>query len=100
MTLGWAAEYADAGVAANCLWPETLIATAAVQNVVGGEEAIAKSRTPVTEPRSPCAPPRSRAGQARGACSGGSATSARPRPSRTNAPTALTPRSLSSLLLL
>jgi citronellol/citronellal dehydrogenase len=46
LTLGWAAEYADAGVAANCLWPETLIATAAVQNLLGGDDAIAKARTP------------------------------------------------------
>jgi NAD(P)-dependent dehydrogenase (short-subunit alcohol dehydrogenase family) len=46
LTLGWAAEYADAGVAANCLWPETLIATAAVQNLLGGDDAIASARTP------------------------------------------------------
>ncbi|GAA3527198.1 SDR family oxidoreductase [Nocardioides daeguensis] len=46
LTLGWAAEYAEAGVAANCLWPETLIATSAVQNLLGGEEAMQKARTP------------------------------------------------------
>ncbi|MGW4635162.1 SDR family oxidoreductase [Nocardia sp. NPDC004415] len=46
LTLGWAAEYAEHGVAANCLWPETLIATAAVQNLLGGDDAIAKARTP------------------------------------------------------
>ena len=46
LTLGWAAEYADAGVAANCLWPETLIATAAVQNLLGGDDAVSKARTP------------------------------------------------------
>jgi citronellol/citronellal dehydrogenase len=46
LTLGWAAEYAEQGVAANCLWPETLIATAAVQNLLGGDEAIGKARTP------------------------------------------------------
>ncbi len=46
LTLGWAAEYAEDGVAANCLWPETLIATAAVQNLLGGDEAVAKARTP------------------------------------------------------
>ncbi|NNG39674.1 NAD(P)-dependent oxidoreductase [Flexivirga sp. ID2601S] len=46
LTLGWAAEYADVPVAANCLWPETLIATAAVQNLLGGDEAMAKARTP------------------------------------------------------
>ncbi|MFF1552977.1 SDR family oxidoreductase [Rhodococcus erythropolis] len=36
LTLGWAAEFADDGVSACCLWPETLIGTAAVTNVVGG----------------------------------------------------------------
>jgi citronellol/citronellal dehydrogenase len=46
LTLSWAAEYAAAGVASNCLWPETLIATAAVQNLLGGDAAIEKSRTP------------------------------------------------------
>ena len=46
LTLGWAAEYAERGVAANCLWPQTLIATAAVQNLLGGDEAVAKARTP------------------------------------------------------
>lgn len=46
LTLGWAAEYAEAGVASNCLWPETLIATAAVQNLLGGDAAMEKSRTP------------------------------------------------------
>ncbi len=46
LTLGWAAEYAEHGVAANCLWPETLIATAAVQNLLGGDAAMEKARTP------------------------------------------------------
>jgi len=46
LTLSWAAEYAEHGVAANCLWPETLIATAAVENLLGGDEAIEKARTP------------------------------------------------------
>lgn len=46
LTLGWAAEYAEHGVGANCLWPETLIATAAVQNLLGGDTAIEKARTP------------------------------------------------------
>ena len=46
LTLGWASEYAEQGVAANCLWPETLIATAAVQNLLGGNDAMAVSRTP------------------------------------------------------
>ena len=46
ITLGVAADEADHGVAANCLWPRTLIATAAVQNLLGGDEAMARSRTP------------------------------------------------------
>ncbi|MGD8166422.1 SDR family oxidoreductase [Herbiconiux sp. P16] len=36
LTLGFGAEFADRGLTATCLWPETLIATAAVANVVGG----------------------------------------------------------------
>lgn len=46
LTLGVAADEAGHGVAANCLWPRTLIATAAVQNLLGGDEATARSRTP------------------------------------------------------
>jgi citronellol/citronellal dehydrogenase len=45
LTLGWAAECADAGIAANCLWPQTRIATAAVANLLGGAEAMAISRS-------------------------------------------------------
>lgn len=46
LTLGLAADEAEAGVAANCLWPRTIIATAAVKNLLGGEEAMARARTP------------------------------------------------------
>lgn len=46
LTLGWAAEYAEAGIAANCLWPQTRIATAVVLNLLGGEEPAARSRRP------------------------------------------------------
>jgi citronellol/citronellal dehydrogenase len=46
ITIGLAADEAEAGVAANCLWPRTIIATAAVQNLLGGDEAMARSRTP------------------------------------------------------
>ncbi|NYJ01748.1 NAD(P)-dependent dehydrogenase (short-subunit alcohol dehydrogenase family) [Nocardioides thalensis] len=46
LTLGWAAEYAAHGVAANCLWPETYIATDAVRNILGGEAALERSRSP------------------------------------------------------
>jgi len=45
-TLGMAAEHADAGIAFNSLWPRTIIATAAVQNVLGGDAAMARSRRP------------------------------------------------------
>ena len=44
LTLGLAAD--EQSISANCLWPRTMIATAAVQNLLGGDEAIAKSRTP------------------------------------------------------
>jgi citronellol/citronellal dehydrogenase len=46
VTLGLAADEAEAGIGANCLWPRTIIATAAVQNLLGGDEAMARSRTP------------------------------------------------------
>jgi NAD(P)-dependent dehydrogenase (short-subunit alcohol dehydrogenase family) len=46
LTLGWAAEYADAGIAANCLWPQTRIGTAVIMNLMGGEGAAANSRSP------------------------------------------------------
>jgi citronellol/citronellal dehydrogenase len=46
ITLGVAADEADAGIGANCLWPRTIIATAAVQNLLGGDEAMARARTP------------------------------------------------------
>ena len=46
LALGWAAEYADAGVASNTLWPESIIATAAVANLLGGEDSMNKARGP------------------------------------------------------
>lgn len=45
-TLGFAEELRAHGGAANSLWPRTLIATAAVRNLLGGDESIARSRTP------------------------------------------------------
>ncbi|MFT4220084.1 MAG: NAD(P)-dependent oxidoreductase [Microbacterium sp.] len=45
-TLGLAAEFADAGIAANTLWPRTTIATAAVRFALGGERMMRASRTP------------------------------------------------------
>src|SRR5215469_6445407 len=44
--LGMAAEFAADGVAVNALWPRTTIATAAIQNLLGGDEVIKRSRTP------------------------------------------------------
>ena len=46
LTLGWAEEFREEGIAFNSLWPRTMIATAAVMNLLGGEEAMAQSRTP------------------------------------------------------
>jgi citronellol/citronellal dehydrogenase len=45
-TLGMAAEFADDGIAFNSLWPRTLVATAAVQNLLGGDAAMARARKP------------------------------------------------------
>jgi citronellol/citronellal dehydrogenase len=45
-TLGLAEELKDRRIAANSLWPRTLIATAAVQNLLGGDQAMNMSRTP------------------------------------------------------
>jgi citronellol/citronellal dehydrogenase len=44
--LGMAAEFRDAGIAVNALWPRTVIATAAVQNLLGGDAVVRGSRTP------------------------------------------------------
>ena len=44
--LGMAEEFKDGGVAVNALWPRTTIATAALKNLLGGEELIRHSRKP------------------------------------------------------
>ncbi|WP_371878760.1 SDR family oxidoreductase [Conexibacter sp. DBS9H8] len=44
--LGFAAEFAPDGIASNTLWPATVIATAAVQNLLGGDATMARARTP------------------------------------------------------
>lgn len=46
MTLGWAAELKEAGIAANSLWPRTTIDTAAVRNLLGGQMLANMSRKP------------------------------------------------------
>jgi citronellol/citronellal dehydrogenase len=44
--LGMAEELLADGIASNTLWPRTLVATAAVQNLLGGDEAMARARRP------------------------------------------------------
>ena len=44
--LGMAEEFRPQGVAVNALWPRTIIGTAAVMNLLGGEEAMRRSRKP------------------------------------------------------
>ncbi|RMF07449.1 MAG: NAD(P)-dependent oxidoreductase [Alphaproteobacteria bacterium] len=44
--LGMAEEFRKDGIAVNALWPRTAIATAAVRNLLGGEQAIKGSRKP------------------------------------------------------
>ncbi|MDV2478292.1 NAD(P)-dependent oxidoreductase [Rhodococcus zopfii] len=46
LTLGFAAEYAAEGIAANCLWPQTFIATSAVANMQDGTTLLSSSRSP------------------------------------------------------
>ncbi|MCA9119358.1 MAG: NAD(P)-dependent oxidoreductase [Planctomycetaceae bacterium] len=44
--LGMAEELREQGVAVNALWPKTVIATAAVQNLLGGDAMMRCSRKP------------------------------------------------------
>jgi citronellol/citronellal dehydrogenase len=44
--LGMAEEFRHKGIAVNALWPRTAIATAAVQNLLGGDDSIRGCRTP------------------------------------------------------
>jgi citronellol/citronellal dehydrogenase len=44
--LGMAGEFRRDGIAFNALWPRTVIATAAVRNLLGGEDMINQSRKP------------------------------------------------------
>jgi citronellol/citronellal dehydrogenase len=45
-TIGFAQQYRDEGIAANSLWPRTTIATAAIRNLLGGDEAMRRARDP------------------------------------------------------
>ena len=44
--LGMAEEFKKEGIAVNALWPHSVIATAAISNVVAGEEAFSHCRKP------------------------------------------------------
>jgi citronellol/citronellal dehydrogenase len=44
--LGMAGEFRRDGIAVNALWPRTTIATAAIQNLLGGQAAMRGSRKP------------------------------------------------------
>jgi len=46
VAIGLAEELRGSHIASNTLWPRTTIATAAVQNLLGGDELIKRSRTP------------------------------------------------------
>jgi citronellol/citronellal dehydrogenase len=46
LSLGMAAEFEPYGIAVNCLWPQTAIATAAIEFVVGNRELFKNCRKP------------------------------------------------------
>ncbi len=46
MVKGWAEEFKKERIQVNGLWPKSLVATAAVKNLLGGPEAIKRSRKP------------------------------------------------------
>ncbi len=46
VVLGLAGELRPQGIAVNALWPRTTIATAAIKNLLGGDEVMRRSRTP------------------------------------------------------
>jgi citronellol/citronellal dehydrogenase len=46
VVLGLAGELRAQGIAVNALWPRTTIATAAIKNLLGGEEMMRRSRRP------------------------------------------------------
>lgn len=46
VTYGMSEELSDYGIGCNTLWPRTMVATAAVRNLLGGDAAVSRSRTP------------------------------------------------------
>ena len=55
VVLGLAGELRDKGIAVNALWPRTVIATAAIQNLLGGEERMRQARKPEIMADAACA---------------------------------------------
>jgi citronellol/citronellal dehydrogenase len=54
-TLGLSRELAADGIAVNSLWPRTTIGTAAVRNLLGGDDAVARTRQPEIVADAACA---------------------------------------------
>ena len=52
--LGMAEEFSADGIAVNALWPRTVIATAAIQNLLGGDAGMMRA---AARPRSWPTPP-------------------------------------------
>lgn len=46
MTIGMAEEFREKGVKVNGLWPKKTIGTAVIQNLLGGDEVMRRSRKP------------------------------------------------------
>jgi citronellol/citronellal dehydrogenase len=46
LVVGLSAEMKESGIAVNALWPRTTIATAAVENLLGGDFLVQRSRHP------------------------------------------------------
>jgi citronellol/citronellal dehydrogenase len=46
VVLGLAGELRSKGIAVNALWPRTIIATAAIKNLLGGDARMRQARTP------------------------------------------------------
>jgi citronellol/citronellal dehydrogenase len=47
LTLGMSEEFAGYGISVNSLWPQTMIATAAIEFQLGNRESFKQARTPV-----------------------------------------------------
>ncbi|MGA5537984.1 SDR family oxidoreductase [Mycolicibacterium nivoides] len=54
LALGFAEELRPFQIASNCLWPETTIATAAVNNILGGQQTVKRSRQPTIMAAAAC----------------------------------------------